>query len=191
MQSIYTKLFHKACLIDYLVFALWLLFWWSLKRSESYVYLLRQLPCSISVSLLLKVLHALHLAFTNIFPNQLCIYSSQLTRHFQMNAVSSEWPKFVNDIIQPHWKNCTCKWMLMLVNYPCNFCMLRHVLPIAFSYLGLHPITCQFLVNNLHFIMYSALTGQNPDRKQPNKEPIVLYMPTQKSLKHEFFPFVQ
>lgn len=87
-----------------------------------------------------------------------------------MNAICSEQPKFSNDIILPHWKNCTCKWMLMLVNFPCNFCLLRHVLPIAFSYLGLHPITCQFL----HFIMYSALTGQSPDRKQPNKEPILL-----------------
>ena len=129
--------------------------------------------------------YILHL--NNIFPNQLCIYSSQLTRHFQMNAISSEWPKFVNDIIQPHWKNCTCKWMLMLVNYPCNFCMLRHVLPIAFSYLGLHPIACQFLVNNLHFIMYSALTGQNPDRKQPNKEPIVL-CPHKSLWNMNFFP---
>ena len=49
-----------------------------------------------------------------------------------------------------------------------------------FSYLGLHPITCQFFVKNLQFIIYFARTRQDPDRQQPNKEPTLLCL--QKSL---------
>ena len=62
------KHLRKANLIDNLVFAFWLLFWWSLKISESYIYFLHQLPCFISISLLFKVLRALHLVFKQYFP---------------------------------------------------------------------------------------------------------------------------
>ena len=38
-------------------------------------------------------------------------------------------------------------------------------------YHGLNPIACQFIVNNLHFIMYFTCTGQSPDGQQSIKEP--------------------
>ena len=41
----------------------------------------------------------------------------------------------------------------------------------TFSYLGLKPMACQFIVNNLHSIMYFTHKGQSPDRQQPIKEP--------------------
>ena len=44
----------------------------------------------------------------------------------------------------------------------------------TFSCLGLHPITCQFLLDSLHLIMYSAQMGQSTDRQLPNKEPMLL-----------------
>ena len=36
-------------------------------------------------------------------------------------------------------------------------------------------VACQFLVNNLHFIMYFIHRGQSPDRQQPIKEPSLRY----------------
>ena len=47
----------------------------------------------------------------------------------------------------------------------------------AFNYLGLNPIACLFLVNNLHFIRYFTHSGQSPDRQQPIKEPSLKYYP--------------
>ena len=38
-------------------------------------------------------------------------------------------------------------------------------------------VACQFLVNNLHFIMYFTHRGKSPDRQQPIKEPSLKYYP--------------
>ena len=66
--------------------------------------------------------------------------------------------------------------MLLLVNFPCSSHVLRYDLPIKFTFscLGLHPITCQFLLDSLHLIMYSTQMGQSTDRQLPNKEPMLL-----------------
>ena len=45
-------------------------------------------------------------------------------------------------------------------------------LSMQFSY-----VACQFLVNNLHFIMYFTHRGKSPDRQQPIKEPSLKYYP--------------
>ena len=88
----FAKHLHKAYLIDNLVFTLWLLFWWSLKRSESSVYFLRQLPCLISISFLLKVLHALHLVFSQTNYVFTCPYWPDFLR---WKPFFSEQPKFM------------------------------------------------------------------------------------------------
>ena len=66
--------------------------------------------------------------------------------------------------------------MLLLANFPCSSHVLRYYLPIkfAFSCVGLYPITCQFLLDSLHLIMYSTQMGQSTDRQLPNKEPMLL-----------------
>ena len=71
---------------------------------------------------------------------------------------------FFYDVIPPLLKKFTWNLMLPLVNFPRNSHVLSRFLPMkfAFSYLGLHPITCQFLVNTLYFITYSACTWQSP-----------------------------
>ena len=38
-------------------------------------------------------------------------------------------------------------------------------------------VACQFLVNNLHFIMYFIHRGKKPDKQQPIKEPSLKYYP--------------
>ena len=65
--------------------------------------------------------------------------------------------------------------VVTLVHFPRNSLVLRdfQLIKFAFNYLGIYPIGCQFLANNLHFITYSACMEQSPDRQQLNQKPIL------------------
>ena len=65
------------------------------------------------------------------------------------------------------------------MNFPFNSPVFEIFLQIkfSFSYLGLNPIACWFLVNNLHFITNFTHRGQSPVRWQPIKEPSLKYYP--------------
>ena len=69
--------------------------------------------------------------------------------------------------------------MLLIVNFPHNSCTFRLflIIKLAFCYLWINPIACQFLLNNLHLSAYFTHRGQSPDRQQPIKEPSLKYYP--------------
>ena len=58
---------------------------------------------------------------------------------------------------------------------PASWLFLR--LKFAFGYLGINPVACKFLVNNLHFIAYFTHRGQSSVRQQPIKQPSLKYYP--------------
>ena len=83
-------------------------------------------------------------------------------------SYSSKHSQF-SDIILP--QNSHATYNVTVRRFLSNYPVLPRFVPIKFasSYLGPHPITCQFLVKNLHFIIYSARTRQSLDRQQQNK----------------------
>ena len=100
----------------------------------------------------------------------LWIRLSQIVCHFPVNNLNFTTQPHSTEKIS-HGTKCYCY-------FPCNSQVRRYYMYLAikftFSCLGLHPITCQFLLDSLHLIMYSTQMGQSTDRQLPNKEPMLL-----------------